>query len=77
MVVDTGINIYFCANISLFSSSQATSDASVLTGNRLRAFVHGAGIIDLKFTLGNIMRLYNKQHVPGINKNLVSGSLLC
>jgi hypothetical protein len=32
---------------------------------------------DLKFTLGKIVQLGNVQHVPTMNKNLVSGSLLC
>ena len=44
----------------------------MLMGNGSHASVHGVGMVDLKFTLGKIV-----QHVPSINKNLVSGSLLC
>jgi hypothetical protein len=39
--------------------------------------VHGVGTVDLKLTLGKIVQLKNMQHVPSINKNLVTGSLLC
>src|SRR6266508_3005881 len=49
----------------------------VLMGNGSHAFVHGVGTVDLKFTSGKIVRLKNVHHVPSINKNLVSGSLLC
>jgi hypothetical protein len=49
----------------------------VLMGNESHASVHGVGTIDLKLTSGKIVQLKNVQHVPSINKNLVSGSLLC
>jgi hypothetical protein len=34
-------------------------------------------MVDLMLTSGKIVQLKNVQHVPSINKNLVSGSLLC
>jgi hypothetical protein len=46
-------------------------------GNGSHASVHGVGTVDLKLTLGKIVQLKNMQHVPSINKNLVTGSLLC
>jgi len=52
-------------------------DFSVLMGTSSHASVHGVGTLDLKFTSGKIMQLRNVQHVPTINKNLVSGSVLC
>ncbi|KAK1610723.1 hypothetical protein QYE76_034396 [Lolium multiflorum] len=52
-------------------------DSSVLMGNGSHAFVRGVGTVDLKFTSGKIVQLRNVQHVPTMNKNLVSGSLLC
>ena len=52
-------------------------DSSILMGNEFHAPVHGVGMVDLKFTSGKIVRLRNMHHVPSINKNLVSGSLLC
>jgi hypothetical protein len=48
-----------------------------MMGNGSHTFVHGVGMVDLNLTLGKIMQLKNVQHVPSINKNLVSGSLLC
>jgi hypothetical protein len=45
-------------------------------GNGSHASVRGVGKVDLKFTSGKIVQLRNMQHVPFMNKNLVSGSLL-
>ena len=72
--IDTGANIHGCADISLFSSYQVTGTGSVLMGNGSSAAVCGVGTVDLKFTSGKTVRLKNMQHVPSINKNLVSGS---
>jgi hypothetical protein len=49
----------------------------VMMGNGLYASIHGVGMVDLKLTLRKVVQLKNMQHVPSINKNLVSGSLLC
>jgi hypothetical protein len=46
-------------------------------GNVSHAFVHGVGTVNLKFTSGKIVQLKDVHHIPFINKNLVSGSLLC
>jgi hypothetical protein len=45
--------------------------------NGSHASVHGVGMVDLKSTLRKIVQLKNVQHVPSINKNLFSCSLLC
>jgi hypothetical protein len=47
-----------------------------MMGNMSHASIHDVGMVDLKLTLGKIMQLKNVQHVPSINTNLVSGSLL-
>ena len=75
--IDTGANIHVCADISLFSSYQIARTCSVLMGNGSHTFVRSVGTINLKFTSGKIVQLKNVQHVPSINKNLVSGFLLC
>jgi len=74
---EMGANVHVCDDISLFSSYQAVQDSSVLMENGSHASVRGVSMIDLKFTSGKIVQLKNVQHVPTINKNLVSGSLLC
>jgi hypothetical protein len=75
--LDSGANIHVCSDASLFSSYQVVRDSSVLMGNGSHASVRGVGTVDLKLTSGKIVQLKNVQHVPSINKNLVSGSLLC
>ena len=74
---DTCANVHMCSRISLFSSYQAIQGSSLLMENGSHASVRGVGMIDLKFTSGKIVQLKNVQHIPIINKNLVSGSLLC
>jgi hypothetical protein len=49
----------------------------VLIENESHASVRCVGTVDLKLTSRKIMQLKNMQHVPSINKNLVSDSLLC
>jgi hypothetical protein len=49
----------------------------MMMGNGSHASVHGVDMVDLKLTSGKIVHLKNVQRVPSINKNLVSGSLLC
>jgi hypothetical protein len=49
----------------------------VLTGNGSHATARGVDTVDQKFTSGKVVRLKNVHHVPSINKNLVSGSLVC
>jgi hypothetical protein len=66
-----------CSDALLFSSYQVVRDSSVMMGNESQASVRGVGKVDLKLTSGKIVQLKNLQHVPSINKNLVSDSLLC
>jgi hypothetical protein len=46
-------------------------------GNGSRATIHGIGRVDLKLTSRKTLSLKNVHHVPVINRNLISGSLLC
>jgi hypothetical protein len=75
--LDTGANVHVCFDLNLFSSYQATDGSAILMGNGSRAIVHGIGRVDLKFTYGKTLSLKNVQHIPGINRKLISGSLLC
>ena len=76
-MVDTGVNIHVCADVSLFSSYQVGRTSSLLMGNGARAAICGVGTVDLKLTSRKTVQLKNVQHVPSIRKNLISGSLLC
>jgi hypothetical protein len=49
----------------------------VMMGNGSHVFVYGVGMVHLKLTSGKIIQLKNVHHVPSINKNLISGSILC
>jgi hypothetical protein len=71
-----GANVHVCSDASLFSSYQVTRNSSMMMGNGSYASVHDVGTVDLKLTSKKIVQLKNVQHVPSINKNLVSGSLL-
>jgi hypothetical protein len=75
--LDSGANVHVCSDASLFSYYQVTWDSSVLIGNGSHTSVHGVDTIDLKLTSRKIVQLKNMQHVSSINKNIVSGSLLC
>jgi hypothetical protein len=64
--------VHVCSDDSLFSSYQVAQDSSVIMGNVSHASIHGVSTVDLKSTTRKIVH-----HAPSINKNLVTGSLLC
>jgi hypothetical protein len=74
---DSGANVHVCSDGSLFCSYQVNRDSSVMMGNKLYASVRDIGTVDLTLTSEKIVQLKNVQHIPSINNNLVSGSLLC
>ena len=75
--VDTGANIHVCSDISLFTSYHGERTSSVLMGNGSAVSILGVGTVELKLSSGKIVHLKNVQHAPSINRNLISGSLLC
>jgi hypothetical protein len=75
--LDTRANIHVCSDLNLFSSYQVTNSCSVLMGNGSRTAVQGVGRVDLKLTSKKTISFKNVQHVLRINRNLISGSLLC
>jgi hypothetical protein len=72
--LDSGANVHVCSDVSLLSFYQVTRDSSVIMENGSHASICGVGKVDLKLMSGKIMQLKNMQHVPSINKNLVSDS---
>jgi hypothetical protein len=74
--LDSGANVHVYSDASLFSSCQVIRNSSMMMGNGSHTYVYGVGTVDLKLTLGKIVHLKNVQHIPSINKNLVSDTLL-
>jgi hypothetical protein len=75
--VDSGATIHVCKDRSWFKTYESMNDGSILhMGNESTALVHGRGCVDLKFSSGKIVSLFNILHVPDIRKNLVSSSVL-
>lgn len=72
---DSGANVHVCANRSLFSNFQDSS-GNVTLGNGSSSQVIGQGQINLVMSFGKELILHNVLYIPGISKNLVSGSLL-
>ncbi|KAK1621380.1 hypothetical protein QYE76_026897 [Lolium multiflorum] len=60
---------------NLFTVLSVARDSSVLMGNHMLRSWCWHGRSEIHF--GKIVQLRNVQHVPTMNKNLVSGSLLC
>ena len=75
--LDTRANVHVCSDLNLFYSYQATDSSAILMGNGSRAAIHEIGRVDLKLTSRKTLSLKNVHHVPGINRNLISGSILC
>ncbi|GJR10393.1 zinc finger, CCHC-type containing protein [Tanacetum coccineum] len=90
--VDSGATVHVCKDRCWFHmghESTALEHGSILCrimmlrggsilhmGNESTALVHGHGCVDLRFSSGNIIFLFNVFHVPNIRKNLVSSSIL-
>ncbi|GJW47676.1 hypothetical protein Tco_0079322 [Tanacetum coccineum] len=75
--VDSGAIVHVCKNRCWFKTYELLNDGSIIhMGNELTALVHGRGCIDLRFSSGKIVSLFNIVHVPNIRKNLVSSSVI-
>ncbi|GKA03706.1 zinc finger, CCHC-type containing protein [Tanacetum coccineum] len=68
---------YVCKDRCWFKIYGSSNDGSILhMGNESTALVHRRGCVDLKFSSGKIVSLFNVLHVHNIRKNLVSSSIL-
>nr|GEV29090.1 zinc finger, CCHC-type [Tanacetum cinerariifolium] len=75
--VDSGATIHVCKDRCWFKTYESLNDGSILyMGNKSTTLVHGHGCVDLKFSFGKIVSLFNVLHVPNIRKNFVSSSVL-
>ncbi|GJT18772.1 zinc finger, CCHC-type containing protein [Tanacetum coccineum] len=75
--VDSGATVHVCKDRCWFKTYESLNDGSILhMGNESTALVHGRGCVDLRFSSGKIVSLFNVLHVSNIRKNLVSSSIL-
>ncbi|GJX39428.1 zinc finger, CCHC-type containing protein, partial [Tanacetum coccineum] len=75
--VDSGATVHVCKDRCWFKIYESLNDGSIFhMGNESTALVHGRGCVDLRFSSGKIVSLFNYVHVPNIRKNLVSSSIL-
>ncbi|GJZ74668.1 zinc finger, CCHC-type containing protein, partial [Tanacetum coccineum] len=75
--VDSGATVHVCKDRCWFKAYKSLNDGYILhIENESTALVHGRGCVDLRFSSGKIVSLFNILHVPNIRKNLVSSSIL-
>ncbi|GJZ38794.1 zinc finger, CCHC-type containing protein [Tanacetum coccineum] len=74
--VDSGATVHVCKDRCWFKTYESLNDESMLhMGNESTALVHGRSCVDLRFSSGKTIFLFNILHVPNIRKNLVSSSI--
>ncbi|GJZ13448.1 zinc finger, CCHC-type containing protein [Tanacetum coccineum] len=72
-----GATVHVYKDRCWFKTYELLNDGSILhTENESTALVHELGCVDLRFSSGNIVSLFNVLHVPNIRNNLVSSSIL-
>ncbi|GJY36492.1 zinc finger, CCHC-type containing protein [Tanacetum coccineum] len=75
--VDSGATVHLCKDRCWFKTYKSLNDGSILhIENESTTLVHGCGCVDLRFSSGKIVFLFNILNVPNIRKNLVSSSNL-
>ncbi|GJV21701.1 zinc finger, CCHC-type containing protein [Tanacetum coccineum] len=75
--VDSRAIVHVCKDRCWSKTYESLNDGSILhMGNESTTLVHRRGYVDLKFSSGKIVSLFNVLHVPNIRKNLVSSSVL-
>nr|GEW26899.1 hypothetical protein [Tanacetum cinerariifolium] len=75
--VDSGAKVHVCKDRCLFNTYESLNDGSILhIENESTTMVHERGCVDLMFSSGMIVSLFNVLHVPNIRKNLVSSTFM-
>nr|GFA91014.1 zinc finger, CCHC-type [Tanacetum cinerariifolium] len=70
--VDLGETVHVCKDRCWFERYESVNEKSILRmGNESKALVHGHGCVDIRFSSGKIVFLFNVLQVPNIRKNLV------
>ncbi|GKA07864.1 zinc finger, CCHC-type containing protein [Tanacetum coccineum] len=75
--VNSGATVHVYKDRCWFKTYESLNDWFILhMENDSTALVHGRGCVDLRFSSGKIVLLFNVLHVSNIRKNLVSSSVL-
>ena len=76
--LDSGATIHVCNDKKFFLSyKEETKGQMVLMGNNNAAIVAGKGVVEINFTSGKKVTLYNVFHVPSVRKNLIYANCMC
>ena len=68
--VDSGATVHVCKDRSWFKIYESLNDGSILhMGNESTALVHGRGCVDLRFSSGKIVTLFNVIDVSSLACN--------
>ncbi|GJR77225.1 zinc finger, CCHC-type containing protein [Tanacetum coccineum] len=71
--VDSGATVYVCKDRCLFKTYESLNDGSILhMGNESTVLVHRCGCVDLKFSSGKIVSLFNACMLNIVNDNIGS-----
>ncbi|GJS25555.1 zinc finger, CCHC-type containing protein [Tanacetum coccineum] len=74
---DSGATVHVCKDRCWFKTHESLNDGTILhMRNESTTMMHGRGCVDLRFSSGKIVSLFNVLHIPNIRKNLVSSSIL-
>ncbi|GJR33728.1 hypothetical protein Tco_1209412 [Tanacetum coccineum] len=74
--VDLGVTVHVCKDRCWFKTYESLNDGFILhMGNESTTLVHERGCVDLRFSSGNIVSLFNVLRVHNIRKNLVFSSV--
>nr|GEY27615.1 zinc finger, CCHC-type [Tanacetum cinerariifolium] len=75
--VDSIATVHVCKDRCWFKTYESLDDGYILhIGNELTTLMHGHSCVDLRFSSGKIVSLFNVLHVPNIRNNLVSSGVL-
>ena len=76
--VDTGATRHVCSEKKIFSTYNLVGNGEkIFMGNSSTSKIEGNGKVVQKTITGKYLTLKDVLHVPDIQKNLVSSSLLC
>nr|GEV82629.1 zinc finger, CCHC-type [Tanacetum cinerariifolium] len=75
--IDSGATTHVCKHHCWFKIFELVEDRSVLyMGDEHFSLVHGKGSVELEFSSGKTVTLFNVLYVPKLHKNLVSSPVL-